>query len=827
MKYLTHSESSMISLDQNNIAGRTFGYEMNKKRAKAKLLKGAKRDNHLDVELRSGCANMRFSNGSYFELILPLLRDWNTNMNKSIKIDDTEVEILEVEAGKENQGHHVDTKLVVIVNNDRLVLHAYNGTQNLMVQGKNYDKFAINCLEPFFRRKIESNIDKITLFNNGVKETLGGKKSIKSAKPYNCPQCGVKASTIGDLKLHTKRCHTKPNLDSPKRRKVIKTLDEDMSVIDVSGVFPLNMPDIEDLIICEYCDKDMTDQDSLKDHMMKIHCQGGEMKSPENGIGNKDLKEIEMVVKSNDNIVTSPQAELEQSISICGECAEEFSNENECSEHIANNHVRKSIIEVEIATPPRITAPEDKEKERCEICPFCNLASKDLNHLRKHIENIHMRGNVFNSQDVIHSENEMNKHIQTEHKSITTDLPVQAYLCESCDLDFGSSHLIQEHMTAFHSEHCEYCSFKAATKEGLQDHTVKEHKEVFILHKMGAQVNNLTQEFVQFKAFNEELANLFKKLCESFDGMKKELADVKKTQVNDASKDNIKNKVEEVVHPKNAQKRKTKYLKKPKVLYIGDSLAHNADIAWIEKETQCRIRTKKAYSSNNDNNAIWPEKNFVVASQVALAETHPDDKFSHIILSAPTVDISNLDTAGLAMNDDVEVFKQKVKLSCENMVSIATNTMIEHPEIENVTIMEHAPRHDTVTSDPTGLKPRLAIFANETIEQMLNSSPMKDRIMIGKHNLSCSDNMVNAMYRSDRNGRYDGVQFYGSLGQSLYTSSVLNIFRAALPPTQLTSSHVKCEQAIYQKNKSKNFHHKSHNSNYSVPVMNRFNVLGN
>ena len=162
--------------------------------------------------------------------------------------------------------------------------------------------------------------------------------------------------------------------------------------------------------------------------------------------------------------------------------------------------------------------------------------------------------------------------------------------------------------------------------------------------------------------------------------------------------------MEKVVQLKEAKKRKTNFLKKPKVLYLGDSLAHNADIAWIEKETQCRIRTKKAYSSDNDRNA-------------ALSEIHNDDKFSHLILSAPTVDISNLDTSELRMNDDIEVFKQKVELSCENMVSIATNALFEHPEIEKVTIMEHAPRHDTASSDPTRLKARLAFFANKTLEQ--------------------------------------------------------------------------------------------------------------
>ena len=60
-------------------------------------------------------------------------------MDEIVQIDETEVKIIEIDAGIENSEKHVDTKLVVMVNNDRLVLHAYNGTQNLMVQGKNYE----------------------------------------------------------------------------------------------------------------------------------------------------------------------------------------------------------------------------------------------------------------------------------------------------------------------------------------------------------------------------------------------------------------------------------------------------------------------------------------------------------------------------------------------------------------------------------------------------------------------------------------------------------------------------------------------------------------
>ena len=612
-------------INVNDVNERAFEYTINKKRAKAKLLKGAKRDNHLDVELRSGCANMRFSNGSYFQLVLPLLRDWYQNLKSKIQLDGTEVEILELEAGIENQGQHIDTKhidtkLVVKANNDRLVLHAYNGTQNLMVQGKNYDKFAINCLEPFFRRKIQNDIEKITQFNNGVKDALGGKKAIRSSKPHNCPHCGVKASTIGDLRMHMKRCHTKPNIDTPRRKKATITLDEDMSILDVSeakmidinpvkandeekvlkktdsDVLPL-LPDIEDLITCEFCDTELTDEKSLKEHMISIHSQGGEMKDPDNIIENQDIKTLEFLVESDDEKITSPQPQLIHSVSICGECGNRFENEEMCKEHMTSNHVRETKTTVVIEAPLSTTVSEDiNEEGSLQVCPFCHLASKDLTQLKRHIENIHIASNTSNTQDVIRSAgadncsvcetcnftgsvNEVNAHIvtkhdnkvlvceecgnefldnntlvkhrETEHKS--SPILQEPFPCEYCGIVFGSFHLLQEHVTAVHSgtvgESCEHCSFRAKSKETFQDHMIQEHKEVVILHTIGSQVDHLTDEFAHLKAGNNELINLLKKLIENQEGMQKVLNNIQNKSKIDNPNDSLRSKPNEgVVH---------------------------------------------------------------------------------------------------------------------------------------------------------------------------------------------------------------------------------------------------------------------------------------
>ena len=179
--------------------------------------------------------NLRFNNGSYYEVILPCLREWNQKVDQVIKIDETEAKVIEVGAGKESTGKHIDTKLVVMNGNDRLVLHAYNGTQNLMIQGKNYEHFALDVLAPYFSSKIEESLEKIVNFNSHVKEQLGPKKSLKmkSIKPYGCPQCNVRTKTPSDLKVHMKSCHSKPSIYSPKQNKIMWVFNEDISIATV------------------------------------------------------------------------------------------------------------------------------------------------------------------------------------------------------------------------------------------------------------------------------------------------------------------------------------------------------------------------------------------------------------------------------------------------------------------------------------------------------------------------------------------------------------------------------------------------------------------
>ena len=268
-------------------------------------------------------------------------------------------------------------------------------------------------------------------------------------------------------------------------------------------------------------------------------------------------------------------------------------------------------------------------------------------------------------------------------------------------------------------------------------------------------------------------------------------------------------------------------MKKPRILYIGDSVAHNAEFNNIEMVNRCRMRTMKAYSSVNDGRARWVKKNFADVAPLALKKTHEDDPYSHLVLSAPTVDITNIDTSKLTENDNIEVLHESVKVSCQNMFTTAQNALKTNPLLQKVVIMEHAPRFDTTAVDPLSIKPLLAKFANATLSQLWFTSPYKNRIQIGHHKLEYTNDNVEEHFLDSRKQRYDGVHMYSYAGKKAYTDSIAQIVKEVLSSSNLpkSSNHENCPQATFQnsqRNKTT-----SYSNIYTVPVSNKFATLGN
>ena len=100
------------------------------------------------------------------------------------------------------------------------------------------------------------------------------------------------------------------------------------------------------------------------------------------------------------------------------------------------------------------------------------------------------------------------------------------------------------------------------------------------------------------------------------------------------------------------------------VLFAGDSVGHTADLKYLERSIRCQLESVRAYSSVMDQDARWPRKNFTDVVTQYLRGPKP---FNIVVMSAPTVDISNLNIERLTQRQ-CEV---KAIESSKNMISLA------------------------------------------------------------------------------------------------------------------------------------------------------------
>ena len=97
---------------------------------------------------------------------------------------------------------------------------------------------------------------------------------------------------------------------------------------------------------------------------------------------------------------------------------------------------------------------------------------------------------------------------------------------------------------------------------------------------------------------------------------------------------------------------------KRKILYVGDSVGHTASLRKLEDFQNCRIKSARAYSSVFDEKARWPRYNF--SDVVEQSTKNPGrDHIDVLVMSAPTVDITNMDTSKLHPTDNTDIFQEK------------------------------------------------------------------------------------------------------------------------------------------------------------------------
>ena len=93
-------------------------------------------------EEKEGCVNLIFNDGAYNAVVLKALVELK-NGPKHFIIGKEEVERVAVDPRKELSGKHVNTKIEFKVNKQKILIHAYNSTQKLTIQGRNINGLLI------------------------------------------------------------------------------------------------------------------------------------------------------------------------------------------------------------------------------------------------------------------------------------------------------------------------------------------------------------------------------------------------------------------------------------------------------------------------------------------------------------------------------------------------------------------------------------------------------------------------------------------------------------------------------------------------------------
>ena len=311
-------------------------------------------------------------------------------------------------------------------------------------------------------------------------------------------------------------------------------------------------------------------------------------------------------------------------------------------------------------------------------------------------------------------------------------------------------------------------------------------------------VSDMNDRFASFETSNVQLANILKTVLDNQIAMKQELFLLRNNQAKQTTETSPEESSPSCPPPAptgpvkkpyatpkptkqpSGAKPISEFQSRTKVLYVSDSVGRTVEFPILEKEMKCTIKTAKAYSSVQDNNALWPARNFADVVKSKL-DTVPADC---LVLSAPTVDITNINTMDHKPTDSTDGFKKMMEVSCKNMFNIAHNAIANHPNLKKVIIMEHVPRHDTQEIDPLKMKAALARYANNVFGKLWLESKHKDKITVGQHCLDIDGAGHYEVYQNPENMKYDGVHFYGNIGRNIFTRSVMNLLSRTLLPEQ-------------------------------------------
>ena len=222
---------------------------------------------------------------------------------------------------------------------------------------------------------------------------------------------------------------------------------------------------------------------------------------------------------------------------------------------------------------------------------------------------------------------------------------------------------------------------------------------------------------------------------------------------------------------------------KNKLLFVGDSLSRNLNISVIKNVTDMNVKRAEAFViAKDDPKASFPAKNFTDIVPKELSQ----DCYSTLVLQGGTNEVSNLNISG-NVTQKIEILKDEIKKSSENMFELAQRSLSENSSLEKVIILKRIFRCDLPKDDPSHIRSKLSEYGNRVYDDIWLSKGCPGNIIIAQQPLECQGPLAESRYGSPSTKGYDGVHMRGRLAVQHYTGSFVNVLIDTLSNPNSTS----------------------------------------
>ena len=489
-----------IYQDSELSSGRRFQFELTDKKAKANLIKSAIRKPY-EVEQKQRSTNLRFSAGAFLLIAKPFMKELQSKFEsrKPLVAVDTEIVVEEFRDGIELNNKHFDTKLVLSVNKKKVVIHCYNSTQNMKIDGSNYNYFVQSFLLPLVISKSEELGDQISRYDCSVFTSLSARgrpirpRTVKSVRSvihqsnFTCKKCGYEFSNYNQFKKHKFTEHNTSFNSSENSLMSIRNstrnnsfaeemlLCEDISITGIKNSLEEEQMEktSQEKCSCEKCERIFKTRTSLMNHECLSHddkdiisimsCDKCDFETEDkNDMDNHNTRDIHDTFSKNKTLI-------EDSIVAC---KNDSPGDYEC--HLCKYVTRdlKAMDEHTINTHGMV---------KCGKCAY-SAEDQDLldNHMKKHTGRIIFTCVVCEfeaTREVI-----LENHMELKHKK-NTDRNTK---CENCEKEFPALFLSRYHICGpQYTYPCQLCTFVAIDLEEIVSHQLEYHTNTLGIHKCG------------------------------------------------------------------------------------------------------------------------------------------------------------------------------------------------------------------------------------------------------------------------------------------------------------------------------------------------------